>query len=135
MIKKIKTRELLEMSLEIKSLQSNRLVKVVDLFKSQGYQIHDGDEISITLMKTFPKGQYDDDGNNAYFVYINEKDGLALKFGATYLHDIKQIVGYKEFKHPFSKEELRSLDAFDYELYPIHMNDTKQDVTDWIHIK
>ena len=120
------------MSLIIKSLDSNRLTNVVDEFKKQSYQIHDGDVNSITLIKVFPKGQYDDDGNNAYFVYINEKDSLALKYGATYLYEINQIAGYKENKHPFSKEELKVLDIHDYELYQTHENDTNQIAQDWI---
>jgi hypothetical protein len=121
------------MKFRIKALDSNKLLEVIEFFETQGYTLYNGDEHSIMLTKIFPKGQYNKNGTNAYMIYINEYERLAEKYPVTYSYESKEFRNFEYANIPFTKEELKILDTFDYDLAPNHIKDTKQQITDWIN--
>lgn len=114
------------------ALDSDEMFDVIVAFRSLGYAIYNLDEHSLVLRKLLPEGQFYDEKHNGLMVYINQKENTAEKIGFIYLHKIKVITEWKKYCEPFTIKELKILDLQDYNLSEKQIEDTKQDVTDWI---
>jgi hypothetical protein len=114
------------------ALDIDEMFDVIVAFRSLGYAIYNLDENSLVLRKLLPEGQFYDKKHNGLMVYINQKENTAEKYSFFYLYKVKVIKEWKEYHEPFTTKELKILDLQDYTLSEKQIEDTKQDVTDWI---
>lgn len=117
---------------KITALDSKDIIELVKFSRSEGYTLHNFSENSVVLKKILPKGQFDEDGDNGIFVYINKATKRATKNGFLYLYGIEEGTDFKAYNKLFTKEELRILDIHDYTLSKDHTKDNGQTIDDWI---
>jgi hypothetical protein len=104
------------MKFKIKSLD-DRVYKELEEFKKLGYEVTKQTSFFITLKK------YNDIGRAEKEIELYIDKNTAIKF------DVKG----SGILNPFTKEELKILDFYDWDLHDYMKNPVGQDVTDWVN--
>jgi hypothetical protein len=105
------------MKFKIKALDK-RIFSEIEEFKKLGYQVTKQTPFFITLKK------YDDIGRAEKEIELYIDKNTAIKF------DVKG----SGILNPFTKEELKILDLYNWELHDYMIHPVGQDITDWTSI-